>query len=329
MTPDSARSPALSKGLVWHYTSPDGLSGILQNDVLWATSAAFMNDAHELTSGARALRKHFEKQRSSLDPAIVDEVEKQINDLSIDASSAYIVSASEDGDSLTLWRNYGKHSVSYAIGLDPSLPLLPLQTTDEEEHPNPPKGWGPTYEEVSDGHWAAIDEPDRPVAAHLGENGKPWIPVVYDREGRRKIVEENFQDIINSIKSRMPNKLIVRFNWLGDLLLIKARGFQDEREVRINYTLIAPDWKFLHFRNTTWGATPYIRLTAAPDGYDAQEVYWGSGKEYAKEAATLPIVHIRIGPTPYRKAAKKALRQLLDLQGYSHVKISASKIPYR
>lgn len=40
--------------LVWHYTSGASLLSILQNDVLWATAAPFLNDAQEIAIGSAA-----------------------------------------------------------------------------------------------------------------------------------------------------------------------------------------------------------------------------------------------------------------------------------
>lgn len=41
--------------LVWHYTSGASLLSILQNDVLWATAAPFLNDAQEIAIGYRRI----------------------------------------------------------------------------------------------------------------------------------------------------------------------------------------------------------------------------------------------------------------------------------
>lgn len=92
MKEDPTESTSSPVDLVWHYTSPDGLSGILEHNVLWATSAAFMNDVHELSSGARALYKHFDRIRASLPEETVQAVQKEMPLRTIDAQSAYIVS---------------------------------------------------------------------------------------------------------------------------------------------------------------------------------------------------------------------------------------------
>src|SRR5258708_7067446 len=38
-------------GFVFHYTTTEGLRGIVENNELWATSAYFLNDTTEITYG--------------------------------------------------------------------------------------------------------------------------------------------------------------------------------------------------------------------------------------------------------------------------------------
>jgi len=39
------------RGLLYHYTTADGLKGIIEKNELWATSAYFLNDSAEITYG--------------------------------------------------------------------------------------------------------------------------------------------------------------------------------------------------------------------------------------------------------------------------------------
>ncbi|MFC9351552.1 hypothetical protein [Arthrobacter sp. NPDC057013] len=287
-----------------------------------------MNDFHELRTGSRRLHKYFEKLRPSLQPEVAEAMDAAIREHAVDAHSAYIVSASRDRNSLTLWRNYGKHSISYSVGLDPGVPLIPLQASSAEEHPAPPRGWGPDYEYAS-GHRFVVSNPDHPVADCLLDKEGQWLSVAYRGDEVRKIIESSYEDFLELSAEPKDGRRSLYFSWLSRLLLVKAKGFRDEREMRITYSLVAPDWKFLFYRSTPWGITPYIKLTAAPEAHDLSLAFGGSGDDFAQAAAKLPIKHIRMGPTPYRKAAKKALRQLLERHGYSDVEISASNIPYR
>jgi hypothetical protein len=47
-------------GVLYHYTSADGLKGIIENDELWATSAYYLNDSAEILYGYRVLHLAIE-----------------------------------------------------------------------------------------------------------------------------------------------------------------------------------------------------------------------------------------------------------------------------
>src|SRR5882724_7991667 len=46
-----------STGLLFHYTTADGLKGIIEKNELWATSAYFLNDSAEITYGCGLLKE--------------------------------------------------------------------------------------------------------------------------------------------------------------------------------------------------------------------------------------------------------------------------------
>lgn len=312
-------------GLVWHYTSPEGLAGIVQNHVLWATSAAFLNDEHEFTTGTRYISGKL-KEISGKGRRTAKDIDKHFAKRGIDPAEAFILSASWDGDSLTLWRNYAKHTVGYAIGLRPEVHLTPLEVRPGDTHPSPPEGWEPEAIEYEGGEQVVFN-PDHPQIAPIARNSGQWVSVVYKGKARRKIVQQ--QSWSYNLKQTSDQKsLDIYLPWLSDLLLMKNPGFRDEREVRMGYVQVKPEWKFIAFRGTAWGVTPYVKLTTAPETYDIEDADFASAL-HATGPSKLPISHIRIGPTPYRKAAKRALRQLLDSSGYSDVTILSSKIPYR
>lgn len=111
------------KGTVWHYTTAAGLAGMLQDNVLWASSAAFMNDRHELTGDA-LFRDLFNRHINEVDPRINGGVQFALQSaLRTDRYRTFIVCASKAPDNLTLWRNYTGPEVGFAVALDASQPL--------------------------------------------------------------------------------------------------------------------------------------------------------------------------------------------------------------
>lgn len=47
--------------MVYHYTSPDGLSGIIKNKSLWFTDCAYLNDMNEFNYILEPLIKAWKK----------------------------------------------------------------------------------------------------------------------------------------------------------------------------------------------------------------------------------------------------------------------------
>jgi hypothetical protein len=104
-------------GTIYHYTSAQGLRGIIQKGELWLTNTAFVNDTTECRALWRLrdlfrkgeLTNRFVRERweSRLHP------HAGVSDRD-DGSTLYIASFSEEGSSLDQWRAYG----AFCIGFD-------------------------------------------------------------------------------------------------------------------------------------------------------------------------------------------------------------------
>jgi hypothetical protein len=55
-----APKPMPATGLLHHYTTADGLKGIIEKNELWATSTYFLNDSAEITYGYGLLKEVLE-----------------------------------------------------------------------------------------------------------------------------------------------------------------------------------------------------------------------------------------------------------------------------
>jgi len=108
---------------LWHYTSGEGLMGIVQGGSIWATHALFLNDSAEIAWGLSAV--HDALTKAGLEGH--DECARMAANY-IDAASSdlwsleptYVFSLSEESDSLSQWRGYTKPGDGYSIGFDVS-----------------------------------------------------------------------------------------------------------------------------------------------------------------------------------------------------------------
>jgi hypothetical protein len=316
--------------LIWHYTDGRGLQSILENRVLWASSASFMNDFNELLSGSRLLADLFDREKKALDEPVRSDLERIIRFPSYSYSRAgkFILSGSERGDSLTMWRAYGREEISYSIGLDRSFALCPRTQRPGELHPFPPPGYyDEEYEYDEEGYRVSISgDPDSDFV-----DGGTWTAVVYDQTKQQQIISETFTKLREGVEKKRraaasgksgSNLHLFELFFHDQLHQIKDAGFEDEREQRVLMS-VNPEWKYVRHRPSRFGYVPYLELGLPIENFE--DPITASPQEMDQ----LPIRRINIGPTPYREEAKGSLLHLLELLGYHDVEVIVSEIPFR
>lgn len=311
----------------WHYTTGLGLLNIIQSNRLWASSAAFMNDADEIRTGKRALNDAAKRR----EPPLEGWQERQLDMLDVlgegQPDNVFLLSASANGDALTLWRSYGQGTeAEYAIELDPAVELLPIEQNEASTHPYPPPNWGPDIIDYDDGEPIFGPDPDEPFTW-----GGQWGAVEYLRDGSNWASEE-LERILASLRRPQPDKLstVLLMDYFTDIdptVLSKNAGFEDEREVRMTWT-VYPWWKFVLYRSSRFGLTPYIEV-GAPNQIEHSELEEERNFLKPNRIGSLPLKSVRIGPTRSSPSAERALRTLLDSYGYGKVDIYMSSAPYR
>lgn len=313
--------------VVWHYTTGDGLLGIINSGVLRAGSAAFMNDRNELLSGLRQVKAIFEERRGELEPSLQEEIVAKLSTKSRSyRTETYVLSACQEGDNLTMWRNYGR-SVGFSIGFDTSTKLSARELVDAARHPSPPPKYynDEWHEEITDEDGATHYvgwSPDDPQQLTEG-----WDAVVYQPEEQRQLAADVLEQTIQAIQEERNGTAKGLFTgdariWLAfeSLRLIKDSGFQDEREWRLLST-VAPAWKFVDFRSGPYGLVPFVEL--GNTDFPARQ---GDGKE---AVGKLPIVSVMVGPNPHGVETTNSIRMLLEKAGYGNVDVSMSDTPFR
>jgi hypothetical protein len=117
--------------VLYHYTTHDGLLGILKKHALWASKIKYMNDSSELIEPLRIANielNNFRKQLIEEKSSVINSGEIIKRDKIIRAMSGElfgwedvnlcVVSFCQEGDLLSQWRGYGVPSSSYSIGFD-------------------------------------------------------------------------------------------------------------------------------------------------------------------------------------------------------------------
>jgi len=135
MPDPSLFSPALAEHLqqpipeaLYHYTSQDGLLGIIQSRSLWATNISYMNDATEFDLSLGLLKDRLFDEVDEIGFAAAnparstrpDHIKERANTLwkianRISGSSICITCFCEHGDLLSQWRGYSGGGCGYSL----------------------------------------------------------------------------------------------------------------------------------------------------------------------------------------------------------------------
>lgn len=288
-----AQVPQLPE-VLWHYTGPAGVAGIIEHGALWATDAEYLNDAQELRFGRDqiidALRAEGDRRQSIAqseahwDPDMAAAITiagalailEDGDDTAMGwVSEVYLACFCAEGDLLSQWRGYARGQ-GYALAFQSAaLARLPVESTDDSALDSVaelrPVAYGPD----------SIPARTAEILSHLnvGPVGHP---------GMRGM----------DLARRVILKLLAEH---------KHESFQEEREWRLIASLAGRPARTL-FRSGSLGLIPYVNL----------EIPLGSA-----------LREVMVGPGPDRALRIRAVRHLLAKAGLYDVQVTASQAPFR
>ena len=115
--------------ILWHYTSPGGLAGIVTSGEVWVTVIHYLNDAKEFQHALELFRIALANKIAQASDSGIETFLSLVKD-SIDRVmkvNVCIFSLSEDGNLLSQWRAYCPPEGGYAIGFRTSQLTTCLQ----------------------------------------------------------------------------------------------------------------------------------------------------------------------------------------------------------
>jgi hypothetical protein len=102
--------------ILYHYTSIEGLMGILESRSIWLSDYQYLNDRREINHGADIIREVARKMlKKSNDKLVSKLLEAWIVNLDNIEDRIFIASFSADGDSLSQWRAYGTVALGFKV----------------------------------------------------------------------------------------------------------------------------------------------------------------------------------------------------------------------
>ena len=292
-------------GTIYHYTSADGISGIIDNHEIWMSNTAFMNDTTELKmlQNAEAIFKDNDFANDAVRREWRETLERQRFNGNRQ-TDYYMASFSRKKDLLEQWRAYG----SFCIGFDAKKLAVKrrvflyscLYTEDDIRR------WVLKKEKIDEWKGLADDEEKR--------NGAYNLFYVASMKYKNKY-----------FKSEKEIRLIAssHHNWLYEN---SPKMYEDDLPI--------------HFRrHPLYGfPVPYVKFFIEHESDESTKRMKETEKEMKerklKEEGTkarklLPITEVIVGPMAHQKEAKAACEILLSERGYKKVRVTESNIPYR
>ena len=277
--------------ILYHYTTPEGVIGILSSNRLWATDIRYLNDSSELLYAyeitLQELHERGKESESQLINTLIEQVQSALHP-SNKENIAYVACFCEKGDLLSQWRAYGNHVGGYAVGFQ--------------------------ADRMKGSQFPPLFQLKR---------------VIYKPEIQRSLIRDVINEVCDLLETVTKGEtqydgstLINVFghfldDHLSELLpVFKSPAFEEECEWRAVF-----DFRYkeqidsIRFRAAYGNVIPFIDLDIAP--FDKTG------------ASKLPIIKIIHGPAIYPELTKKSLSLLAKRHGFDSIEIEGSSIPLR
>ena len=293
------------RGAIYHYTSADGISGIIDKHEIWMSNTTFMNDTTELKALETATG--MLKDNDFTNDAVREEWRRMVDRKGSNETREpdyYMASFSKRKDSLEQWRAYGNFCIGFEAGklatIRRKIFLYECLYTEDEL-----RKWILAKEGIPE--WTSLPDEQRNNAAY---NLVHVAPMKY--KNKHFSTEEEIRLVA-----------ISHHNW-----------------VYANSPGMYEDDLPIHFRpHRLYGfPLPYLKFfierkcNNCPQGAKETEMQMKERKineEAAAQRELLPITGVIVGPMAHQKEARIACEILLSERGYKQVPVTESEIPYR
>jgi len=300
------------KGLLFHYTTADGLKGIIEQNELWATSAYFLNDSAEITYGYGLLKEVLDdwiaknpRDEKSLSLGLARDLRKSFGEdlLNMDIiKPIYLACFCEDDNLLSQWRTYGQ-SGGYSFGFK-----VPADAIGGSFKPEP---------NIYTARWVKVDYDRNEQIKKCRTILDSVLPNFDDPDTARAIAAVDSHPIVGYSGIRRVAADIL----LEEIVGFKNKAFDVEKEWRIvvrQRELVKQGTDDggktttpVHFRTSNGMLVPYVYLIAT------------------EPTERLPVACVRSGPTLDRTTTGMVVRMMLEKNGFSNVRVEGSDISVR
>lgn len=301
---------------LWHYTTLEGLLGIVRDSAVWLTDVRFLNDKREYLYASDVFDEVIAERKAKATPEdglVLEQVTALAQIHNLATYDVYVASFSESDDQLSQWRAYAASARGVSLGFD----LQALQVPEQR---------------LSSGVFAPCVYSRRLQLAMVHE----WIDPYGDllRRIREKASGSRGPDGQGGVKfdpeSDQIHKELVDF-FGPDLMLESMSCFLDAGRI---HTLMKheafseeKEWRLVVVESRARKTpSPFKRLIRP--GQSTLVPYISVPLAKPKERLSR-LNSIRIAPHPDTDRALIAIREFLKANVLDHVEVEESKIPFR
>lgn len=316
---------------LWHYTTAEGLKGILSDQTLWATDYRYLNDTLEFNYSKTLIHQallpkaiHIIKERCKVDPEakritemhggyqntagleLADALEIPFESMLLNEKPFVLSfckvpvndSFEQKNGLLSQWRGYGKDG-GYAIIFDANELISEFKIETNSFY-----------------HGIAAHRPIVYDTINLVETDdmKKYLDLICE------FILEFFELRISGKGPPSPDKIVGPL--FGCMAFIKHKGFEEEKEYRFCVMPHCKEWqngpyfeidnkksfKEIKIRDNDGALVPYIRLF--------------------EKSKKLAIKRICVGPHREKESRVKAIETYLSGIGLDKIEVFCSDIPY-
>ncbi len=295
---------------IFHYTTAEGLLGIVKSNRLWASDLLYMNDSTEVEYGRQMIidvaAAVAGEAKCSMAQMLCKSIDTVLYPVGLVSGGFYAACFCEEGDLLSQWRGYSGGVGGYALGF-----------------------------RVRDLVMVRASTPERRFVLR---------PVVYDPSQQRDLIRTFLLEVDAALSELLDGEMAereqdvhgiayatIQRQMLECMLTMKNPAFKEEREWRLIHHRpgfgMGPE-ATVDYRPTRSFIVPYVALDITPMGPEVFEHVPADVRATVLNHNRVPLSTVIVGPTAHPQAAAAAVSTMLRDRHFN-AEVVNSKIPIR